>query len=240
AVEAFSSVIVGAIGIVIIIVGGKSVLSGRMTLGDLFMYIFFTGLMARPVIEIANMGTQITEAFAGLDRIREIMEIPAEKEIDASKVAVNGMQGEVEFENVWFEYNTDVKVLRNVSFRAPAGSTTALVGSSGSGKSTLIGLVMNFDRPVSVMVKIDGRDLSMINLRDYRSNLGVVLQDNFLFDGTIAENIRFSKPRATREEIQTVSRIAHCEEFIEGFENKYETIVGERGVKLSGGQRQRL
>ena len=240
AVDAFSSVIVGTIGIVIIIVGGKSVLSGRMTLGDLFMYIFFTGLMARPVIDIANIGTEITEAFAGLDRIREILGIPVEKEIDASKVAVNGMQGEVEFENVWFEYNTGVKVLRNVSFSAPAGSTTALVGSSGSGKSTLIGLVMNFDRPGSGLVKIDGRDLSMIDMHDYRSNLGVVMQDNFLFDGTIAENIRFSKPYATREEIQTVSRIAHCEEFIEGFENKYETIIGERGVKLSGGQRQRL
>ena len=240
AVEAFSSVIVGTIGIVIIIVGGNSVLSGRMTLGDLFMYIFFTGLMARPVIEIANIGSQFTEAFAGLDRIREIMKIPAETEIDASKVAVNGMQGEVEFENVWFEYNTGVTVLRNVSFKAPAGSTTALVGSSGSGKSTLISLVMNFDRPHSGRVKIDGRDLSMINLRNYRSNLGVVLQDNFLFDGTIAENISFSKPHATREEIQTVSHIAHCEEFIEGFENKYETIIGERGVKLSGGQRQRL
>ena len=240
ALNAFSSVVVGAIGIAIIIVGGKSVLSGRMTLGDLFMYVFFTGLMAMPVIEIANIGTQITEAFAGLDRIREITKVTAENEMDASKVAVNGIQGEIEFENVWFEYQAGATVLRNVSFKAPAGSTTALVGSSGSGKSTLIGLVMNFNRPLSGRVKIDGRDMSMINLRDYRSNLGVVLQDNFLFDGTIAENIRFSKPHATREEIQTVSRIAHCEEFVEGFENKYETIIGERGVKLSGGQRQRL
>ena len=240
AINAFSSVIVGAIGIVIVIVGGKSVLSGRMTLGDLFMYIFFTGLMAMPIIDIANVGTQITEAFAGLDRIREIMKMPVENEICASNVAIKGIRGEVEFENVWFEYHTGVMVLRNISFRAPAGSTTALVGSSGSGKSTLIGLIMNFNRPLSGRIKIDGRDLSIIKLHDYRSNLGVVLQDNFLFDGTIAENISFSKPNATREEIQTVSRIAHCEEFIEGFESKYETIIGERGVKLSGGQRQRL
>jgi subfamily B ATP-binding cassette protein MsbA len=168
------------------------------------------------------------------------MKMPVENEIGASNVAIKGIRGEVEFENVWFEYHAGVIVLRNVSFRAPAGSTTALVGSSGSGKSTLIGLVMNFNRPLSGRIKIDGRDLSKIKLHDYRSNLGVVLQDNFLFDGTIAENISFSKPNATHEEIRTVSRIAHCEEFVEGFENKYETIIGERGVKLSGGQRQRL
>jgi ABC-type multidrug transport system fused ATPase/permease subunit len=131
-------------------------------------------------------------------------------------------------------------VLKNVSFNAPAGSTTALVGSSGSGKSTLISLVMNFNRPLAGRIKIDGHDLTDIKLRDYRRYLGVVLQDNFLFDGTIADNIRFSKPHATQEEIEYVARIAHCEEFIEGFEKKYETIVGERGVKLSGGQRQRI
>ncbi len=240
AITAFSSVIVGAIGVVMIIVGGNSVLSGEMTLGDLFMYIFFTGLMAMPVIEIAAIGTQITEAFAGLDRIREIMSMSTEDEEDSSRDPLTEMSGDVEFENVWFEYNEGVPVLKNVSFNAPAGSTTALVGSSGSGKSTLIGLIMNFNRPLSGMIKIDGRDLFEIKLRDYRSRLGVVLQDNFLFDGTVAENISFSKPHATLEEIQEVSRIAHCEEFIEGFEKKYETIVGERGVKLSGGQRQRI
>jgi ABC-type multidrug transport system fused ATPase/permease subunit len=239
-VTAFSSVIAGTIGVVVIIVGGKAVLSGRMSLGDLFMYIFFTGLMAFPVIQIASVGTQIAEAFAGLDRIREIMNMPTEDEEDASKVPIDEIQGEVEFDNVWFEYHPGVPVLRNLSFKAPAGSTTALVGSSGSGKSTLTGLVMSFRRPLSGRIKIDGRDLSMIRLHDYRASLGVVLQDNFLFDGTIAENLSFSKPQASLEEIQTVSRIAHCEEFIEGFEDKYETIVGERGVKLSGGQRQRI
>jgi subfamily B ATP-binding cassette protein MsbA len=240
AITAFSSIIVGVIGVVMIIVGGGSVLSGRMTLGDMFMYIFFTGLMAMPVIEIAAIGTQITEAFAGLDRIREIMNMPTEDEEDSRRESLIEMRGDVEFEDVWFEYNPGAPVLKNISFRAAAGSTTALVGSSGSGKSTLISLVMNFNKSLSGRIKIDGRDLSQIKLRDYRSRLGVVLQDNFLFDGTIAENICFSKPHATREEIEAVSRIAHCEEFIDGFEKKYETIVGERGVKLSGGQRQRI
>jgi ABC-type multidrug transport system fused ATPase/permease subunit len=240
AITAFSSVIIGAIGVVIIMVGGHSVLSGAMTLGDLFMYIFFTGLMAIPVIEIASIGTQITEAFAGLDRIRELMNMSTEDEEDATREDLNGMRGEVEFENVSFEYNPGVPVLKNISFKTPAGSTTALVGSSGSGKSTLISLVMNFNQPLSGKIRIDGTELSQIKLRDYRSHLGVVLQDNFLFDGTVSDNIRFSKPHATFEEIQAVSRIAHCEEFIEGFEKKYDTIVGERGVKLSGGQRQRI
>jgi ABC-type multidrug transport system fused ATPase/permease subunit len=239
-VNAFSSVIVGAIGLVIITVGGNAVLSGRMTLGDLFMYVYFTGMMAMPVIEIAGVGSQITQAFAGLDRIHELLNMPTEKEEDDSKTDLNEIQGEIEFENVWFEYHPGVPVLRNVSFKAPAGSTTALVGSSGSGKSTLISLVMNFNRPLSGRIKIDGRDLSTVKLHDYRSRLGVVLQDNFLFDGTIAENISFSKPHANLEEIRAVSRLAHCEEFIEGFDNKYETVVGERGVKLSGGQRQRI
>ncbi len=240
AITAFSSVIVGAIGVVMILVGGNSVLAGTMTLGDLFMYIFFTGLMAMPVIEIAAIGTQITEAFAGLDRIREIMSMPTEDEEDANKHAIREIRGEVEFDGVSFEYNPGVPVLKNVSFTAPAGSTTALVGSSGSGKSTLISLIMNFNRPLAGIIRIDGRELSAVKLRDYRAFLGVVLQDNFLFDGTVAENISFSKPHASMEEIIAVSRVAHCDEFIQGFEKGYETIVGERGVKLSGGQRQRI
>ena len=240
AITAFSSVIVGAIGVVMITVGGRSVLAGEMTVGDMFMYVAFTGLMALPVIEISAIGTQITEAFAGLDRIREIMSLKTEDDEDSQRDALTGLRGEVEFDDVSFEYNENVPVLKNVSFTAPAGSTTALVGSSGSGKSTLISLVMNFNHPLSGRVKIDGRDLAGLKLRDYRSYLGVVLQDNFLFDGTIADNISFSKPHATRAEIEEAARIAHCEEFIAGFEKGYETIVGERGVKLSGGQRQRI
>ncbi len=240
AVTALSSVIIGVIGVVMIVVGGQAVIAKTMTLGDLFMYIFFTGLMAMPVIEIAAIGTQITEAFAGLDRIHEIMTMATEDEADASRDALTDIRGEIEFENVSFEYNPGVPVLKNIAFRAPAGSTTALVGSSGSGKSTLISLVMNFNHPLTGGIRVDGHDLTTLKLRDYRSHLGVVMQDNFLFDGTIAENIAFSNPHATREQIIGVSRIAHCEEFINGFEKGYETIVGERGVKLSGGQRQRI
>jgi subfamily B ATP-binding cassette protein MsbA len=240
AVSSFASLVVGAIGVVMIYIGGNSVLAGEMTLGELFMYVFFTGLMALPVIEIAAIGTQITEAFAGLDRIREILSMTTEDEEDARKAALPDLRGELEFQHVSFEYNTGTPVLKDVSFRAPAGSTTALVGSSGSGKSTLISLVMNFNQPLSGEIKLDGRNLDEIKLRDYRSYLGVVLQDNFLFDGTVAENISFSRPLATRPAIEAVSRIAHCDEFIRGFEKGYETIVGERGVKLSGGQRQRI
>jgi subfamily B ATP-binding cassette protein MsbA len=240
AITAFSSVIIGAVGVVMITVGGHSVMTGQMTLGDLFMYVFFTGLMAMPVIEIAAIGTQITEAFAGLDRIREILNMRTEDDEDAQREAMANMRGDVEFEDVVFEYNEGTPVLKGVSFKAAAGTTTALVGSSGSGKSTMISLVMNFNQPGSGRIRIDGRELTGVKLRDYRSYLGVVLQDNFLFDGTIAENIRFSNPHATLDEIRQVSRVAHCDEFIEGFEKGYDTIVGERGVKLSGGQRQRI
>ena len=239
-VTAFSTVIVGVIGVILILVGGRDILSGQMTLGDFFMYIFFTALVAAPLVEIASIGTQITEAFAGLDRIREIKRMATEDEDDATRQPCPRITGEVEFEDVSFEYNDDTPVLKNISFVAPAGSTTALVGSSGSGKSTLISLVMAFNRPIAGRVLVDHHDLETIRLRDYRNQLGVVLQDNFLFDGTIAENIAFSHPHATREEIVAASRIAHCEEFINGFAGGYDTVIGERGVKLSGGQRQRV
>jgi subfamily B ATP-binding cassette protein MsbA len=240
ATSAFSSLVIGAVGFVIIVVGGHSVASGQMTVGDLFMYVMFTGMMAMPLIQFAAIGTQITEAFAGLDRIREVMSMRTEDQEDSEREPLPEVEGEIEFDNVSFEYNEGVPVLKNVSFNAAAGSTTALVGSSGSGKSTLISLAMNFNQPLSGTIKIDGKDLQSLRLRDFRSYLGVVMQDNFLFDGTIAENISFSNPHATMDDIKEVSRIAHCEEFIEKFEQKYDTIVGERGVKLSGGQRQRI
>src|SRR5215213_5594375 len=240
ATSAFSSLVVGAVGVVIILIGGQSVVTAQMTIGDLFMYVMFTGMMAMPLIQFASIGTQITEAFAGLDRIREVMNMATEDEYDATRVPLPAVHGEIEFQNVSFEYNPGVPVLKNISFTAPAGSTTALVGSSGSGKTTLISLAMNFNQPLSGTIRVDGKDLQSLRLRDFRSYLGVVMQDNFLFDGSIAENIAFSNPHATFAEIQEVSRIAHCEEFIEKFEQKYDTIVGERGVKLSGGQRQRI
>ncbi len=239
-VTAFSTIIVGGIGVILIVVGGRSIASGQMTIGDFFMYIFFTALVAAPLVEIANIGTQITEAFAGLDRIQEIKRMATEDQDEARHQPLEEIRGDISFENVSFEYNADVPVLKNVSFQAPAESTTALVGSSGSGKSTLISLVMAFNRPLHGKVTVDSHDLASVSLKDYRSQLGVVLQDNFLFDGTIADNIAFAYPHATREEIEAAGRIAHCEQFISGFADGYDTIVGERGVKLSGGQRQRV
>ncbi|MBA2708173.1 MAG: ABC transporter ATP-binding protein [Gemmatimonadaceae bacterium] len=239
-VGAGATLIVGAIGVLLIIIGGRSILDGSMTLGGLVMYIFFIGLVAAPLVQIASVGTQISEAFAGLDRIREIREMTTEDAADPEKLEVSAMRGEVMFRNVTFSYVPGVPVLRNVSFTAAAGSTTALVGSSGSGKSTLIGLVMAFNRPDAGVVLVDDHELGALRLREYRAQLGVVMQDNFLFDGTIRENISFARPDATDAEIREVSRIAHCDEFISGFEKGYDTIVGERGVKLSGGQRQRV
>jgi subfamily B ATP-binding cassette protein MsbA len=240
AITAFSTVVVGIIAVLMIVLGGRAILAGQMTLGDFVFYMVLTGLMAAPVVQIASIGTQISEAFAGLDRIRELMNMTTEDQEDSTKAPLESVNGEIVFERVSFEYNAGVPVLRDVSFRAPAGTTTALVGSSGSGKSTLISLVMAFNRPLSGRILVDGRDLSTVRLRDYRSQIGVVLQDNFLFDGTIADNIRYGRQDARLEEIQRVSRIAHADEFIDAFENKYETVVGERGVKLSGGQRQRV
>ena len=239
-VSAGATLIIGAIGLIMITVGGRAILNGTMTLGGLVMYIFFIGLVSMPLIQIANIGTQISEAFAGLDRIREIREMSTEDEEDESREPLGEIEGRVEFENVTFSYVPGVEVLKQVSFQSDAGSTTALVGSSGSGKSTLIGLVMAFNRPDSGKIFVDGHDIAAVRLRDYRSQLGVVMQDNFLFDGTIRENIAFARPDATDEEIKNVSHIAHCDEFIEQFAQKYDTIVGERGVKLSGGQRQRV
>jgi subfamily B ATP-binding cassette protein MsbA len=237
---AFAAVIIGAIGVLMILVGGRAILAGTMTLGDFVMYIFFVGLVAAPLISIASIGTQITEAFAGLDRIHELRGMTTEDADDANRVPLDDVRGDVEFEDVTFAYVPGTPVLKRVAFRAPAGSTTALVGSSGSGKSTLIGLVLAFNRPQQGRVRVDGRDLTTVRLGDYRTHLGVVLQDNFLFDGTVAENIAFARPHATLEEIRAVARIAHCEEFVDKFEQKYDTVVGERGVKLSGGQRQRI
>ena len=239
-ITAFSSLVIGSTGIAMMLIGGNSIRSGSMTIGDLVMYLSFTALMTMPVIQLASIGTQMSEAFAGLDRIREIRRMATEDQEDESRAPLPDVRGEVEFDAVTFEYNAGAPVLKDVSFKAPAGSTTALVGSSGSGKSTLISLVMTFNRPLSGRVLVDGHDLTEIKLRDYREHLGVVLQDNFLFDGTIAANIAYAKPHASRDEIKAVSRIAHCDEFIEGFEQGYDTIVGERGVRLSGGQRQRV
>ena len=240
AMASVATLVMGAMGALMIVLGGRALMAGTWQIGDMVQYMLFTGLVVAPVIQMSSIGTQITEAFAGLDRIREIRSMAAEDEGDEARAPLVGIDGDIRLDDVCFEYDENVPVLRNVSLVAPAGTTTALVGSSGSGKSTLISLVMAFNRPQSGRVTLDGRDLDSIRLRDYRSLLGVVLQDNFLFDGTVADNLSFSKPDATREEIEAVSRIAHCHEFIMSFPDGYDTVVGERGVKLSGGQRQRV
>jgi subfamily B ATP-binding cassette protein MsbA len=234
------TVIVGLIGIMMISLGSRAVLAGQMTLGDLILYAVLIGLVAAPLVSIASIGTQITEAFAGLDRIREILAMPTETDEDARREAVQRLAGDVAFDNVWFEYNDGQPVLRGISFTAPAGTTTALVGSSGSGKSTLISIVMAFNRPKQGRVLIDGRDLDTLRLAEYRGQLASVLQENFLFDGTVADNVGYARPGATLDEIKDACRLAHCDEFILQFPQGYDTVVGERGIKLSGGQRQRV
>ncbi len=216
-------------------------LDGTMTLGDLFMYVFFVGLMAAPLVQMASIGTQVSEAFAGLDRIREIREMTTEDQADADKEPMHDIDGNVEFQDVTFEYVPDVPRCSSTCrsppppVRRPRSSARA-----AAGKSTLIGLVMAFNHPKSGRVLVDGKDIANVRLRDYRSHVGVVMQDNFLFDGTVRENIAFSKPGATDEEVRAAAHIAHCDEFVDRFEKGYDTIVGERGVKLSGGQRQRV
>jgi ABC-type multidrug transport system fused ATPase/permease subunit len=240
ATTALSTAVVGVIGVLIMVFGGRAVIAGTMSVGDLVMYVIFIGLVAAPLVSIANIGTQLTEAFAGLDRIRELRDMATEDEEDASRQAVPPLRGDVRFDGVWFEYDAGAPVLRDVSFTAPAGTTTALVGSSGSGKSTLISLIMAFARPTAGRILVDGTDLAALRLHAYRQQLGVVLQDNFLFDGTVRENIAFTRPGATDAEVTAVARVANVDEFVSRFADGYDTIVGERGVKLSGGQRQRV
>lgn len=240
AVTAISTLVVGGVGVLILVVGGRDVMTGRWTMYDLFTYVMFVAWMVTPLVQLASVGTQITEALAGLDRVREIRNTATEDDEDAARAPVAELEGEVVFDNVNFEYAPGVPVLHDIAFSSPAGTTTALVGPSGAGKSTLIGLVMAFQRPTSGRVLVDGKDLAGLRLRDYRKQLGVVMQDNFLFDGTIRENITFSKPNATEEQVRMAGKIAHCDEFVNRFEKGYETVVGERGVKLSGGQRQRV
>lgn len=232
--------VVGVIGLIAMYVGGRDVINGSMTVGSLITFVFFIVMVTAPLIQIASIGTQITEAFAGLDRIRELRDMATEDQEDASKTSVPSVVGRVEFDHVTFEYDAGNPVLKDVSFTAPAGTTTALVGSSGSGKSTMISLIMAFAQPQQGQIKVDGTPVSDLKLREFRRHLGVVMQDNFLFDGTVMENIAFTKPGATTEEVMAVAKIANAHDFIQGFPQQYDTIVGERGVKLSGGQRQRV
>ncbi len=239
-ITSLSSLVFGLVGVVMSIAGAREVLAGRMTVGDIFMFVVFVGLLVAPLVQMSSIGTQITEAFAGLDRIREVLSRVTEEEEDRERRPLGKVDGEVVFDNVSFEYQEGKPVLEEVSFLAPAGSTTALVGPSGAGKSTLISLVMAFRRPRTGRVLVDGQDLATVRLHDYRSQLAVVLQDDFLFDGTIADNVAYGLRGATPEQIAAAGRLARCDEFVDGFPDGYETVIGERGVKLSGGQRQRV
>src|ERR1035438_8239149 len=200
----------------------------------------FLAFMVAPVFQVVNVGTQLTEAIAGLDRTSEILAETEEDDEPGRTVKLGPLDGDVRFEDVRFAYEADKPVLHGVSFHARPGTVTALVGSSGSGKSTIISLICAFHKPTSGEVLVDGTDLSTVRLSSYRSQLGVVLQESFLFDGTIRENVVFSRPDASEEAVMRACRIARVDEFAESFADKYETIVGERGVKLSGGQRQRI
>jgi subfamily B ATP-binding cassette protein MsbA len=240
AVSAFSTLLLGVVGVAIMWVGSHEVLAHRMTLGSFFSFTLYLGMLVGPVIQIVSIGSQITEAFAGLERIREIRDEKPEDERDAVLEPLPRIVGDVEFDDVSFEYEEGVPVLRHVSFEARPGTSTALVGPSGAGKSTLIGLVAAFYRSTSGTVRVDGRDLSRVRLADYRTQLGVVFQENFLFDGTVLENIAFARPEASREDVLRAARIARCDDFIRELPEGYDTVVGERGVKLSGGQRQRV
>jgi ABC-type multidrug transport system fused ATPase/permease subunit len=237
---AVATLTLGLVATTMAVLGSRAIVAGTMTGGDFLSYLFFTAFMVGPVVQIASIGTQITDAFAGLERIRELKQVAEENADDPTKTALPTLRGDIALENVSFEYSPGAPVLKNISFSAPAGSTTALVGSSGSGKSTLIGLIMGFHKPLSGRLTVDGSDLNSLRMSDYRKHLAVVLQDNMLFDGTVLENVRFARPRASMEEVRRACRVAHCLEFIEKFEKGFDTRIGERGVKVSGGQRQRL
>ena len=235
-----STLLMGVVSITVMIVGGRMILAGSMTIGDFFAFTLYLGFMVAPVFQMVSIGTQITEAFAGLDRMHEVLEEQPE-DVDPQRVVqLDGIAGNVRFENVTFEYEPAKPVLHGVGLEAVPGAVTALVGSSGSGKSTLIGLVAAFAKPTSGHIYIDDIDLSSVRLDSYRSHLGVVLQDNFLFDGTIKENILFGKPAASDDEVLRAAAIARVDEFATKMENGLDTVIGERGVKLSGGQRQRV
>ncbi len=235
-----ASVLMGVVGAATMYVGGHQMLAKTLTPGGYFSYNFLLVFLIAPIMQVVSIGTQLTEAIAGLERTQEIMRERPEDQDPRRTAALGDIRGTVEFDDVSFSYDGIHEVLRNISFRAEPGTVTALVGSSGSGKSTTIGLISAFYIPTKGKLLVDGTDLSTVRLDSYRTRLGVVLQESFLFDGTIRENVMFSRPGASEEEFMRSCRIARVDEFAESFADKYDTVVGERGVKLSGGQRQRI
>jgi len=235
-----ASVLLGVVGAVIMFVGARQILAGSLTIGEFFTYTLFMGFLIAPIMQIVQIGTQLTEALAGLERTHEILKESAEDRDPRRTVKLPEIEGNIDFADVSFSYDGARTVLNDISFHASPGTVTALVGSSGSGKSTIIGLISAFYVPTKGAVLVDGVDLSTVRLDSYRTQLGVVLQESFLFDGSIRENVAFSRPDASEEAVLRACRIARVDEFAESFADKYDTIVGERGVKLSGGQRQRI
>lgn len=238
--SASATVLMGIVSASIMFLGARIILAGKMTPGGFVSYLAFLAMLIAPVAQIVGVGPLMTEALAGLERTREVLDEKPEDEDPARTVQLHRIEGHVEFENVTFAYDAGKEVLHGISFESEPGTVTAFVGPSGAGKSTIIGLIAAFYTPTSGRVLVDGVDLAKVRLDSYRTQLGVVLQETFLFDGTIRENVAFSRPDATEEQILAACRIAHVDEFAEGFEKKYDTIVGERGVRLSGGQKQRV
>lgn len=220
--------------------GGYEIMTGSLTTGEFFTFTFLLGLMIAPIVQMSNIGSQLTEALAGLDRTEELMNMTPESDEENRTIVLGDIKGDIVFDDVSFAYEEDKEVLHNISFEAKSGDVIALVGSSGSGKSTIAGLAATFLNPQSGMISIDGKDVSKVNLNSFRKNLGVVLQDEFLFEGTIRQNILFPRPNATEEELQAAVKAAYVNEFTDRFDDGLETLIGERGVKLSGGQRQRI
>ncbi|PQJ72485.1 MULTISPECIES: ABC transporter ATP-binding protein [Polaribacter] len=221
-------------------IGGYYMIEGSMTFGDFIQFTFLLAFMVAPIVQMSNIGSQLTEALAGLDRTEELMNMAAEEDDKDRTIFLENIKGEIVFDDVSFEYEEGKEVLNNINFKVPSGSVTALVGSSGSGKSTIAGLSATFLNPKSGKITIDNQDMSKVNLSSYRKNLGVVLQDEFLFEGTIRQNILFPRPDASEEELQNAVNAAYVNEFTDRFDDGLDTLIGERGVKLSGGQRQRL
>jgi subfamily B ATP-binding cassette protein MsbA len=238
--NALAVIVTGGVIAIVLLLGGRAMLEGRMSLGDFGSYVAFALMFAAPLLDLPEIATRLAETLADLDRVREIEGTKREDDGDDRRAPLAGIEGSLAFEAVSFAYVPGVTVLRDVSFEAPAGTTTALVGASGAGKSTLLALLLAFYRPTEGRVTVDGKDLAGVRLRDWRKHIAVVLQDDFLFDGTVAENIAFARPRATRAEIEAAASSAHCDEFVRALPRGLDTTVGERGVKLSGGQRQRL
>lgn len=235
-----SSFLLGIASTGIMGIGGYKIMSGDLTVGDFLSFTLLLGFMIAPIVQMSNIGSQLTEALAGLDRTEELMNMTTEEEELNRTIELKNIRGDIKFENVSFAYEENKEVLHGITFDAPKGSVTALVGSSGSGKSTIAGLVATFLNPQAGKISIDEHDLSKVNLSSYRKNLGVVLQDEFLFEGTIRENILFPRPNASEEQLQSAVKAAYVNEFTDRFEYGLDTLIGERGVKLSGGQRQRI